>query len=81
MRHDVVFLSRLPITHHIIDLAAPQIAFLYLSCHRVRVYFSCGTDDLHAFGAADTLPFTSGDEGFISPLAGQLLAPEACLAM
>lgn len=65
------------ITHCIIDLADPQIAFLYLSCHTVRVYFSCGTDDLHAFGAADT----SGDEVFISPPARESSAPDACRSM
>lgn len=70
---DVVILSRLHITRHVIDLAAPQIALLYLWCHTPRVYFSRGTDDLHVFGAADS----RGDEVPLSPQTGDLLTPQA----
>lgn len=58
MRDDVVILSRLPITRYLIDLAAPQIAFLYQPCHTVGVYYSCGAGDIHVFGAG----YTRGDE-------------------
>lgn len=77
MCDDVVFLSRRPITLHIIDSAAAQIAFLYLSRHTVGAYFSCGTYDLHVFGAANT----SGDEDFIRPPAGDLSTPGVCQGM
>lgn len=38
------------------NLAALQIVFLYLSRHKLRVYFLIGHDGLHVFGAAETLP-------------------------
>lgn len=73
MQADVVFLSRLLITRHLIGLAAPQIAFLSHLCHPVRVYYSCGAADLRVFGVADS----HGDGVSISTQTADLLTPQA----
>lgn len=67
------FCHDLPITRHLIDLAAPQIAFFYRPSHTVRIYYSCGAGDLHVFGAADT----RGDEVAIITQTTDLLTPQA----